>query len=206
VRKQRIGRAATASSQKELVFAPRSNRQTASRIMRTEDADVAPNTRGGSYGRSSGLIPIRNASDAAKQQAYIEAAPGDALDDVTITFRGTRYPWRSFYFPLGTYLEILTLRERGALPPFIAVEVRRDIHPKLRYQADEIPCRPADDRPGCLRVTPVVKNRIKAPATRFDDRCVVIAETNVEIVPGARGWSFATALLVLTTEDFIAPR
>jgi hypothetical protein len=209
VRKQRIaGAGASSSSKKRLVFAPRSRRRVTSRPVLAQGPGVAMSTRSGATGVRSGSTLIRNAADAARQQAYVEADKTGALDEVTIAFRERTYPWTSFYFPVGTYLDIVALYRLGALPPFIAVEVRRDIHPdpRLYYKADEIPCRAAEDRREGLRVTPVVKNRLGVVADRFDERCVVIAETVVRIQPGERGWSFATVLLTLNDTDSIAAR
>ena len=123
-------------------------------------------------------------------------------------FGGRRFPWSMFYFPVGTYLEIHRLHELKALPPFIAVEVRRDLHPhiKLRFERDEVPCRFQEDRERAVRVRPVVKNSLGLALEYFDQLCVVIAPTMITVDPGNRGWLFPTVHLTLRYQDLIALR
>jgi hypothetical protein len=202
-------RSSSPSRLDELVFRPRLRQRASVAALAQADLGIVyPVRAGGTAGNGGTRIPIRNAADAVRQQTFVEADASGTLRDLSIDFGGLRFPWSVFYFPRGAYLEIHRLYELNALPPFIAVEVRRDLHPhiKLRFEPDEVPCRFQEDRAGGVRVQPVVKNSLGVAREYFDQLCVVIAPPVIIVRPGNRGWQFPRVHLELRNRDFIALR
>ena len=151
-------------------------------------------------------VIVRNAQDAADQEAHVQASPDveAAGENVRIEIDGTSFPWSSFYFDKNDYADIWALNEQDQLPPAIAIVVRRDNSSKTLQSNERIVCVPLDDRANGLRFKTVVLNEAGVEPNLLNGRTIALGIPTVTRKSG-NDWLFVTIEIRILAANHFAP-